>query len=91
LPTPFVLKVMTVAVEADDHGGELAILEDKTAVGVVAINEHAQGLERDVEGHAFAFHMGREVSWRMARHPKNRTIMHTGWPECGLTYIRRQC
>jgi hypothetical protein len=36
---------MAVAVEADDHGGKLAIREDKVTVGVVSIDEDAQRLE----------------------------------------------
>src|SRR5215218_2816425 len=51
MPQRLVLRVMVLAVEADDHGGQLVIGEDKVALAVMAVDEHAQGLERDVEGH----------------------------------------
>ncbi|MBB4039821.1 hypothetical protein GGR34_001468 [Microvirga flocculans] len=43
-------RVTTLAIQAEGHGRELAICEDKVATGVVAIDEHAQGLERYGEG-----------------------------------------
>jgi hypothetical protein len=38
---------MVLAIEADDHGGEMVVGEDKAALAVMAVDEHAQGLERD--------------------------------------------
>jgi hypothetical protein len=36
---------MTLAIDTDDHRGELVVHEDKTALAVMAINEYAHGLE----------------------------------------------
>jgi hypothetical protein len=41
--TPLVLRVMGLTVEADDHGRELVIGEDKVALAVMAVDEHAHG------------------------------------------------
>jgi hypothetical protein len=32
---------MALAIETDDHGGELIVHEDKAALAVMAIDEHA--------------------------------------------------
>jgi len=36
---------MGLAAEANDHGGKLVVCEDKAALAVMAIDEHAHGLE----------------------------------------------
>jgi hypothetical protein len=76
MPPPRVLRVMVLAVEADDHGGKLAIREDKVALTVMAINELAHRLERDVEGITFAFMLGRRVGCQMARHLGNKASLY---------------
>ena len=43
VPPPLVLRVMVRPVEADEHGSELVIPEDKVALGVMAVDEYAQG------------------------------------------------
>jgi hypothetical protein len=62
MPPTLVLRVMVRPVEADEHGGKLVVSEDKVAVSVMAVDEHTHGLERDVEGHTFAFRSGWKVS-----------------------------
>jgi hypothetical protein len=52
----------------------LAISEDKIALAVMTIDEHAHRLGRDVGGTAFAFMFGRRVGCQMARHPG--TVVH---------------
>jgi hypothetical protein len=39
---------MVRPVKADEHGGKLIICEDKVAVSVMAIDEHAHRKKRDV-------------------------------------------
>jgi len=41
VPPPLVLRVMVRPVEAHEHGGKLVVCEDKLAVSVVAVDEHA--------------------------------------------------
>jgi hypothetical protein len=41
VPPPLVLKVMVRPVEADEHSGKLVICEDKLALTVMAVDEHA--------------------------------------------------
>jgi hypothetical protein len=65
VPQPLVLRVVRRAVEADEYGGELIVDKDKAALAVMAVNEHAHGLERDVEGHGL-FQLGATVSCDMA-------------------------
>ena len=43
VPPPLVLRVMVRPVEADEHGGKLVVCEDKPAVSVMAVDEHAHG------------------------------------------------
>lgn len=45
VPKPLVLRVVVLTIEADDHGSKLVVSENKVALAVVAIDEHAQGLE----------------------------------------------
>ena len=40
------------AVQVDHHGGRLVVREDQFTLADTAIDEHAQGLERDREGHS---------------------------------------
>jgi hypothetical protein len=61
---------MVLAVEADDHGGELAIRENEVALAVMAVDEHAEGLERDVEGHGLRLQVGAEDQLRNGRTPR---------------------
>jgi hypothetical protein len=68
MPQLPVLRVMRLAIEADDHGGELIIGQDKVALAVMAVDEHAHGLERDVEGHAL-----RLPRWGERSVPNGRT------------------
>src|SRR4051812_28656558 len=41
VPQPLVLRFMVCRIEADDHAGKLVICEDKVAVSIVAVDEHA--------------------------------------------------
>src|ERR687897_527682 len=70
VPAPLVLRVMALAIEADDHGGELIIDEDKVALAVMTINEHAHRLERDVEGHSLRLPVGAKGHCQAAGHPE---------------------
>jgi hypothetical protein len=38
---PFVLRVMVLAIQTGNHGGELLIGKDKVALVIVAFDEHA--------------------------------------------------
>jgi hypothetical protein len=60
-----------LAVEADDHGGKIAVREDEVALAVMAVDEHAYGLERDVEGHRLRLQIGAKGQCQMAGHPEN--------------------
>jgi len=42
---------MGLPVQADDHSGELPVRKDELALAVMAVDEHLDGLECDVEGH----------------------------------------
>jgi len=63
------LRFMALTIEADEHGGKLVVCEDELAVGVMAVDEHAHGLERDVEGHSLRFPIGAEGQLRNGRTP----------------------
>jgi hypothetical protein len=68
VPLPRVLRIMVLAIEAGDHGGKLAIREDKVALTVMTVDDQAHGLERDVEGHSLHFR-----GWGERSVPNGRT------------------
>jgi hypothetical protein len=43
VPPPLVFGVMVRPVETDEHGGKLVVSEDKVAIRVMAVDEHAHG------------------------------------------------
>jgi hypothetical protein len=58
VPESPVLRFMAVTIDTDDHGDELVVHENKTALTVMAIAEHAHGLERNVDGHRLRLSVG---------------------------------
>ena len=83
MPQPLVLRVMVLALEADDHGGELVIGEDKVALAVMAVDEHAQGLEGTVNligsGRDKAGEVGHTNAYAQAATPLTAAQVWKAW------------
>jgi hypothetical protein len=70
VPPTLVLRVMVRSIEADNHGGELAVREDQIAVGIVAVNEDAHRHECNVEGHGLRLQVGAKGQLPIGQIPK---------------------
>jgi hypothetical protein len=82
--SPPLLRVMTLAIDTDDHGDELVVHKDKTALTVVAVDEHALALECDVEGHCRHPHVGAKGQLPNGRTPAEEAVRNAGWPGSSL-------
>jgi hypothetical protein len=74
LQVPLGLGVGGVVLPIQEHNDcrELIVRENEAAIAVMAVNEHAHGLERDVVSHSLRRGWGRRVICQVARHPGER-------------------